>query len=355
MCPYYYYLCVKLCLAFLIIHLLYVALFVIQLPQDTSGEDVEVNLEIGILPPSIIPGGSRPPSVTPVGMLSRPASQLSHQASSGYGSTRSRKDEIINSRSHSNDSSKSKESPKMESRRFKKQTKPSQSYSSMRIKNKSTNAKNALTKTAAYFSMRLPGSKKLTIKAKDSHTESNNILQNEGNHYPAADANNSHNRIHDNTSDLTIKPQPDLITSEAKHTVSSKRSSPSTFTVESTQTSKIVLHHQSLLNNNDITESNPNLLLHTPIKNHDLSKDDNTYTPNPNQVNYPWSSQSNNNLSNLDNISQDFDANNVPVPAPRNGNEKIKHTYQNLPLSTKEKTNQRQHQYVPPACPEVCL
>ena len=262
---------------------------------------------------------------------SRPPSQLSHQASSGYGSTRSRRD--ANLLSTKTDKSKDETSTKDDSRIFKRHNKPN-TYNSMKYKNKNS-TKNSLSKTASYFSMRLPGSSRLSFKAKKTDKKSSDSQKSKPNSDNDSKINQNNN---DSKNNIPIHfPKPDLVTSESRHTVSSQYNK-SGYTVESNQTSKIILHH----NNSESTSNISNF-------DHNLN---NTYVSNEDQVNYPWSNHSQENI----NGHLDCDPFSNPVPAPRNGNGKTKHTYQNLPLPAKE-NNYKRNQHVVEAWPEVgfCL
>lgn len=195
-------------------------------------------------------------------------------------------------------------------------------------------AKNALAKTAAYFSVRVPKKPNIFSRNQRSKNESSN-----------SDVNDSQEENICDSKPMEKQPSEDdktstFLTTEACHSLNTKTSSPHSFIIEATQTSTLTLHSspKNEMNNNLNTSGEAN------IENTDFnSKDDQirwgtpkssphwTYSPTEastfqNQCSY----YSNSNLSDL-----------APTPAPRNANvrPRPRPTYQNIPSSSKVNTN----------------
>lgn len=235
---------------------------------------------------------------------SRPPSQLSQQASSGYGSTRSRKDDVTHSQPKAEDSSKvtggQGSSPRGDASSTGVRRQNSESYGSMR--STTGRPKGPLARTAAYLSMRLPGAKKRARAKADE--DSHQMIEAQ----PAARAvPNRAGQGPGQTQQPSVLPQTTQFTSETRHTVTS-RPDLNTVTVEASQTSRLTVlppPHAAEANNNSIYyDGGPrHAAPHGAAP--EYSSDPRVYDPS---------------------------AGGLPVPAPRNGTGgRPRHTYQNLP------------------------
>lgn len=261
---------------------------------------------------------------------SRPPSQLSQQASSGYGSTRSRKDDVTHSQPKAEESSKvaggQGSSPQGNAPGTGVRRQNSESYGSMR--STTGRAKGPLARTAAYLSMRLPGAKKRARAKADE--DSHQMIETQ----PVARAvpNREGQGQTQNTSAL---PQTTQFTSETRHTVTS-RPDLNTVTVEASQTSRLTVlpppHAAAEANNNNIyCDGGPRHAAPAHGAAPEYSSDPRAYDPA---------------------------ATGLPVPAPRNGQGgRPRHTYQNLPppLAAAQGAPGLQQAYPhPPPQPVVC-
>ncbi|KAK4293828.1 hypothetical protein Pmani_033500 [Petrolisthes manimaculis] len=308
------------------------------------------------------PPNKDPPGSSSVGAGgSRPPSQLSQQASSGYGSTRSRKDDVNLNQCCTEEGSGTKDGGNQTLQedgaglnRVKRQN--SQSYGSMRSTNEKP-TKSALARTAAYFSMRLPGAKR---KAKNKNTteENHQMLQKQPTKGKAvgSQGGSSPGPSTSCTSPQKGDPQGESqqtthFTSETKHTITSQPDS-NTLTVESSQTSKLTVlsrpQSRAESNNNSIYSEGSAVSQSFPRP------------PSSNKVTHSEPSS--------DARTSDVTGDTLPVPAPRNnggggggGGGRVRHTYQNIPLPTKDKSMgvqsppppplQQQQQQQPPPQP----
>lgn len=206
--------------------------------------------------------------------------------------------------------------------------------------------KSALARTAAYFSMRLPGAKR-KAKSKGSNEESHQMVQKQppkpktvaspGPSTPLAAKDGPQGECQQTTH----------FTSETKHTITSLPDS-NTLTVESSQTSKLTV----LSRPQSRAESNNNSIYSEGSVSQSF--------PRP-----PSSNKVTNNEPSSDARTSDVTGETLPVPAPRNngsgGGGRVRHTYQNIPLPTKDKSmgvqppplQQPPQPY--PSVPEVCL
>lgn len=237
---------------------------------------------------------------------SRPPSQLSQQASSGYGSTRSRKDDVTLNQPSSEESSKLAggrgSSPLGDASRTGVRRQNSESYGSMR--STSGRAKGPLARTAAYLSMRLPGAKRRARAKADE--DSHQMIEAQ----PVAKAvPNREGQGQGQTQHPSGLPQTTQFTSETRHTVTS-RPDLNTVTVEASQTSRLTVlatpQAAAEANNNSIyCDGGPRHRAPSRGTPTEHSSDPRAYDPA---------------------------ATGLPVPAPRNGaSGRPRHTYQNLP------------------------
>nr|XP_053643781.1 hemicentin-1-like [Cherax quadricarinatus] len=315
-------------------------------PPDDDKQTFYENLPFhGMQPPPNKQDASEVPGSCTVGGGSaggsRPPSQLSQQASSGYGSTRSRKDVHLN---QSNSEEGSKDSQKVSGRRdvsFRQdvehmedgkgfnrvQRQNSESYGSMRSTSEKP-VKSALAKTAAYFSMRLPGNKK-KIRTKEDSEENHKMIDKQ----PAIQA----IPIKESTASPSRETENEVLapgqhtthfTSETKHIITSEPTQ-NTLIVESSQTSKLTVlarppsraesNNGSIYSDGSTNRNIPRPGRATKVTNQEPSSDPRT----------------NDATGTTDTL---------PTPAPRNGGGgKLKHTYQNIPLPTKDKPMTAQH------------
>ncbi|KAG7159602.1 Titin-like 13, partial [Homarus americanus] len=265
---------------------------------------------------------------------SRPPSQLSQQASSGYGSTRSRKDVNLN---QSSSEEGSKDPPKVPGRRdvsFRQdvaqmedekgfnrvQRQNSESYGSLRSASEKS-AKSTLAKTAAYFSMRLTGNKRKG-RSKGNSEENHQMIDKQPTIQTVPTTDSPTYPLRENESEVLAPSQHTThFTSETKHTITSQPSQ-NTLILESSQTSKLTVigrppsradsNTDSIYSEGSSNRNIPRPGRATKVRNHEPSSD-------------PRASD----------VTETTDT--LPTPAPRNGTGgKVKHTYQNIPLPTKD-------------------
>lgn len=216
----------------------------------------------------------------------------------------------------------------------------SESYGSMRSTSEKS-AKSALAKTAAYFSMRLPGHKR---KGKKSNSEESHQMidkQPPIQTIPTKDSGASPLRDAEGES-LAPGQQTTHFTSETKHTITSQPSQ-STVIVESSQTSKLTVLARPLSR----AESNNNIIYS------DCTTNQNIPRPGRSSKITTHEPSSDSRTSDVTGTPESF-----PTPAPRNGSGgKVKHTYQNIPLPTKDIKNDHHSSQQQPqhTLSEVCL
>ncbi|XP_045123889.1 uncharacterized protein LOC123511891 isoform X3 [Portunus trituberculatus] len=272
--------------------------------DDTNKQTFYENLPFhGMQPP---PNKDAPENIASTSMGSRPPSQLSQQASSGYGSTRSRKDEVTLIKPSSEESSKVAggrgSSPKVDATSTGVRRQNSESYGSMRSTS-GRQAKGPLARTAAYLSMRLPGGKK-RARAKASE-DSHQMIETQ----PSVKAVPNQSQGKDQARGPSEPPQTTQFTSETRHVVTS-RPDLNTVTVETSQNSRLTVTAPQAdpeANNNNIFYGGaPRSGAPSGGHGNERFQDPRTYDPA---------------------------GAGLPVPAPRNGTNGRGHTYQNLPTS----------------------
>ncbi|XP_042874812.1 hemicentin-1-like isoform X7 [Penaeus japonicus] len=307
-------------------------------PPDEDKQTFYENLPFhGMQPP---PNKQDAPDATlTAGGGSRPPSQLSQQASSGYGSTRSRKDVNLN-QSCSEEGSKGKrhdvsfqqdvEDSSGGFSRLRRQN--SESYGSMRSTSEKS-AKSALARTAAYFSMRLPGAAKRKQRKKSQGEENHQMIDKQKpiKAVPSRDSTASTTPLKGSDDAAPPASSPEQQTThfstESKHSVTSQPTN-STVIVESSQTSKLTVvtrpFSRAESNNNSIyNESSPHPSVLRPARSTKVSHQEPSSDPRTGDV-----------TGSTDTL---------PTPAPRNGGGgKQKHTYQNIPLPAKDKSKNGQ-------------
>lgn len=211
--------------------------------------------------------------------------------------------------------------------------------------------KSALARTAAYFSMRLPGAKR-KAKSKGSNEESHQMVHKQPPRAKTVTPQSGSSPGPSSPLPAKDGPQGECqqtthFTSETKHTITSLPDS-NTLTVESSQTSKLTV----LSRPQSRAESNNNSIYSEGSVSQSF--------PRP-----PSSNKVTNSEPSSDARTSDVTGEPLPVPAPRNngsgGGGRVRHTYQNIPMPTKDKSmgvqplTLQQPPQPYPSVPEVCL
>lgn len=193
-------------------------------------------------------------------------------------------------------------------------------------------AKNALAKTAAYFSVRVPKKPNIFSRNQRNKNESSTSDVNDLQEETTCDSKPFENQPSDDNKTSTF------LTAEACHSLNTKTSSPHSFVIEATQTSTLTLHSspKNEMNNNLNTSGEANIV------NTDFNcKEDQIRWGTPkNSTHWAYSPSETSNFQKQSSYYSNSNLSDLgPTPAPRNANVRPRPTYQNIPSSSKVNTN----------------
>lgn len=216
-------------------------------------------------------------------------------------------------------------------------------------------AKNALARTAAYLSVRVPKKTNPFTKNQRLQNVSDSQEENESSNETEKD-----NLSKENCTTFTRKHETSssYISSETSHSLNTS-TDPHSFIFESTQTAKLTLHSSPIekmnnnsaptreMNNNSTdcrtsnfdTFQNSNQSLWTSYANSQPATNTSpSWTSSQPSTNWSYSTKDTHNTQNGGNKNALCTIGSFPTPAPRNANVKVLPPYQNLPTSNDKKS-----------------